>query len=129
MVLLDRGIFDAMAWIHLLEDDGKIDEDIRKAFTNFLRLDQWKAFVRQVFFFTCSPDTSLSREQDEKLTRKHGLVTQPNVLTRLSSAYEKATDCYKGDFRAVIVNTENSTAQAIAYKVVKDIFDTIDGTR
>jgi thymidylate kinase len=126
IVLLDRGLFDATAWFHYLENDGRLIEDDRKALTGTVRIPAWKNLLKQVFVFFCEPQTSIERELKTKLTKKAGTVFKTPFLNKLKDAYEKAINCYAEDFLIRRINTENKGAQNIAYEVSNLIFDDID---
>jgi predicted ATPase len=127
VVLLDRGLFDATAWLHLFEAREQLeDKDHQKTFTDFLRLKKWLSLVRQVFVFFCSPATALERELRGKLSGKPGRVVSEAFLGELRAAYEKACGCYEDDFDIATLETDGADQQAVAYAVVCRFFDAIE---
>jgi len=125
IVLLDRGLFDATAWVHLLESDRKLPRETRDIITRFLRVDEWRERVQQVFLFTCSRKTSLAREFRFKLIRKGGVTTGRGFLRRLQRAYDDAENCYEDAFDVVRINTDNKSHKRVAGLIVRHMFDAI----
>lgn len=127
-VLLDRGLLDATAWFHHLEDekDDPLDEADRKTLTDFICLEHWRRLVSQVFVFLCSPETSLKRELTSKLITKEGLIQNEDTLGRLRQAYSEACDCYSNDFDITVIETDNVTSQAASYTALCEIFTKIE---
>jgi hypothetical protein len=129
VVLLDRGLFDATAWLHLFEARGQLeDENHKDTFTDFLRLKKWLSLVRQVFVFFCPPECSLKRELRGKLSAKPGRVVSEPFLGELRAAYEKACGCYEDDFDIAILETGGVDPQAAAYAVAARMFDAIQSS-
>jgi hypothetical protein len=50
IVILDRGLFDATAWFHYLENKGVLDKEQRELWNKYLRSPKWSSFLKQVFF-------------------------------------------------------------------------------
>jgi hypothetical protein len=130
VVLLDRGLFDATAWLHLFEARGQLeDAEHRETFTDFLRLRKWLSLVRQVFVFFCSPPTALERELRGKISAKPGRVVSPEFLGELRAAYEKACGCYEDDFDIATLETDGADPRAVAYVVASRIFDAVESNK
>lgn len=124
-VILDRGLFDATAWLHWFEAKGQLeDESHLKAFTAFLQLRKWSSLVQRVFVFFCSPRVALERELHGKLSTKPGLVVSGDFLAELCAAYE--CDCYEEDFDIATVETDAFTQRSVAFAVAQQIFDRIE---
>ena len=128
VILLDRGLFDATAWLQLFESKGQLeDENHRKTFTDFLRLKKWLLQVKQVFVFFCSPTAALERERLRgKLSTKPGRVISSPFLVELRAAYAKACDCYQDDFDLATLETDGVDQQAVAYAVTARIFEVLE---
>lgn len=127
VVLLDRGLFDATAWLHLFKEKGQLeDNDHQKTFTDFLRLKKWLSLVRQVFVFFCDPTVAMERELRGKLSAKPGQVVSKEFLNELQAAYEKACGCYEDDFEIATIDTSKADQQTVAFAVATRIFDMID---
>ena len=88
LVVLDRGPFDSLAWMRVLKDDGKLDQDEYDRIENFARHPKWANLVQRIYLFTCKPETSLHREHDAKLIRSDGTAMNETMLRKLREQYE-----------------------------------------
>ena len=88
LVVLDRGPFDSLAWMGVLKDDGKLDQDEYDRIESFARHPKWANLVERIYLFTCSPETSLHREHDAKLIRSDGTAMNEGMLKKLREQYE-----------------------------------------
>jgi hypothetical protein len=126
LILLDRGLFDATAWFHYLENTGLLDTEQRELWSKYLRSPKWSSFLKQVFFFTCTHETSLKRELSEKLSSKPGVVLRNEVLGSLREAYATAIDRYGEEFEVNKIQTDSPRQQAVAFAVAEAIFNAVD---
>lgn len=91
VVILDRGLFDLAAWAEFLcASQRRITEEDRERFIEFFTLDLWSRREIAVFLFTADHQTSLKRENQDKLTDKPGSVMNKETLSQLRKAYEYA---------------------------------------
>lgn len=131
IAILDRGIFDALVWFQLLADRGDITLDDLKKVHEFFLIDAWLNAVDQVFLFRADPDTSLERENADKLVFERGTAMNPDFLEQLNLAYAKVRDDHAERFKDVReINTggaQNTTPQETAYKVARAIVDRMQG--
>ena len=88
LVVLDRGPFDSLAWMNVLKEDGKLDQDGYDRIRNFARHPKWATLVERVYLFTCSPETSMRREHEAKLIRSDGTAMNEEMLGKLQRQYE-----------------------------------------
>ena len=98
LAILDRGLFDALAWFELLQARDEITLDERDRVHNFLRIDNWCSVIDAVLLFKADPDTSLNRESKDKLIEEQGRAMNPGVLQQLNEAYDKVARKYSADF-------------------------------
>ena len=129
LAILDRGLFDALAWFEYLRREGKMPDDDCTKVQEFIRIDHWRSVIDAVFLFTADPETSMRRENADKLISEPGLVMNPDTLASLMAALEQARQSFGSEFRNFIeVDTSDgkgtspkSTAQVVADKVL-DLF-------
>ena len=127
LAILDRGLFDALAWFQLLQTNNDISDEVCDTIQNFLLVDNWRSKIDSVFLFTADPDTSMDRENRDKLIDELGRAMNPQSLQRLNLAYEKVREVHGSRFRNFHpINTSNSegtTAQFTAAQVANAILD------
>ena len=127
LAILDRGIFDALAWFQLLQMNNEISMDDMKRVHDFLLIDHWRSAVDAVFLFTADAMTSLNRENEGKLIDAPGRAMNEGFINRLNEAYEKVQTEYGGQFKQVIPidtsedsqSTPLSTAVNVASQILQ----------
>ncbi len=131
VVVLDRGLFDALCWIEYLEDGGKIDEGERKRIADFLRIDNWNGMIDLVFVFTCDAETAKKRNEKYQLIPRLGIVTNEDELRKLHDGYMSNGECYEEDFKQVVqVDTSgNPEVKNVCYSVLREILTGIEANR
>ena len=125
MAILDRGLFDALAWFQLLSMNGEISLDDMKKVHDFLLVDHWRSEVDAVFLFTTDATTSLARENEGKLIDAPGRAMNEDFIHNLNEAYEIVRAEYGGQFdRVISIDTSaesQSTALSTAVEVTSQI--------
>lgn len=124
IVILDRGPFDSLAWMRVLKDEGKLDDDEYRRIEDFARHPKWDGLVKRVCLFTCKPETSLEREHETKLIRGEGTAMNEEMLGKLHGHYESL----KSENKSVrAFDTDNGDGpRDTARKIVDDILDLME---
>lgn len=127
LVIMDRGLFDALAWFELLKARTQVTEQECATIQDFLLIDHWRALVDIVFLFETDPATSLSRENRDKLIEEPGQTMNPDFLEELNEAYRSARAKHSTRFKRFhVVNTsedQQTTPQSTAFDVAKKIIE------
>lgn len=141
LAILDRGLFDALAWFELLATDRLTSERIisdqfRDQVQDFLQIEYWRSKIDSVLLFTTDPGTAMDREGGDKLISEPGQAMNTAFLAELNDAYGEVQRKYADRFpRFMPIDTSKSagttpttTAAAVA-NIILDIFDTALGPR
>ena len=126
LAILDRGLFDALAWFQLLQNNSEISEEVRETVHNFILVEKWKSVIDSVFLFTADSATSLDRENADKLIDEPGRAMNPDFLNSLNHAYAEVRESYGNEFTIIDINTsmnENSSPKSTAAQVANSILD------
>ncbi len=147
LVILDRGLFDALAWFQLLLDRGEITPETCDQVHNFLRIEkwrsvidavflftvdgatslEWRSVIDAVFLFTVDGATSLERENQYTLIDEPGRAMNPEFLQDLNNAYGSVRKKYASEFQHFenidTSNSQDTTPQSTASKVADLILD------
>ena len=130
LAILDRGIFDALAWFELLKTRGEISEKECANIHDFLRIGEWRSAIDAVIMFQADPDTSLERENQHKLIIETGSAMNPEILGQLNKAYDIVKTQYSHEFsRFEDIDTsrsKNTTPKSNAEyttQLILDIFE------
>ena len=111
LAILDRGLFDALAWFQLLLNRGEITKSDCARIQNFLLIEKWRSAIDYVFLFTADPATSLERENKFTLIDEPGRAMNRQALEELNQAYTTVRQQYGNEFRG-FQNIDTSDAQA-----------------
>ena len=127
LAILDRGLFDALAWFQLLLNQGKINQSDCDRIHDFLLIEKWRSAIDYVFLFKADPATSLERENRFTLTDEPGWVMNHQSLEELNQAYDSVQERYKNEFRGFQTidtsDTQGTTPQTTAAAVADLILD------
>ena len=127
LVIMDRGLFDALAWFELLRVRGEVAETECSIIHDFLLVDHWRQLIDIVFLFKTDPPTSLKRENSDKLVVQPGRAMNDEFLRELNEAYQSISSKYAAQFSPVYeVDTGGDSAttpQSTAFEVAKNIID------
>ena len=127
LVILDRGLFDALAWFQLLANRSEIDQVTCDQVHSFLLIEKWRSVIDEVFLFTADPETSMKRENQNALIDEPGTTMNPTFLQNLNAAYNSVRERYSGDFshfQAIDTSaSEKTTPQSTAAQVAGIILD------
>lgn len=125
LVIMDRGLFDALAWFELLKQRKDITSDDCSAIQKFLLIDHWRELVDMIFLFSTDPSTSLERENSNKLIQEGGRAMNPDFLEKLNGAYETTREDFSkkfNDFHTIDTGkTSLSTPLGTAFEVAQAI--------
>lgn len=88
VLILDRGIFDAICWFDWLVKKEKMEESQRNVVENFLLQDELVRSIDIVFAFITKPEVSIEREYATLLTKKNGSIMNKKVLHEYKQSVE-----------------------------------------
>ena len=128
LVIMDRGLFDSLAWFQLLQNSGDLTPEECRVIQNFLLVRHWQGMVDMVFLFQTDPATSLERENRDKLIVEPGRAMNTESLQALNNAYQVIKETYSAQFASLhIVNTSDdrnsTTPQSTAFGVAQKILE------
>ena len=135
LAILDRGLFDALAWFELLATDRPtskriISDQFRDQVQDFLQIDHWRSAIDAVLLFTTDAKTAMTRENSDKLISEPGQAMNETFLDELNDAYDRVRTKYAGQFSrfesidtgAAKQTNPQSTAHEVAH-IILDVFD------
>lgn len=132
LAMLDRGLFDALAWFELLNSEGDIRKVDRDIIQQYLLLEKWTGTVDGVFLFKTDPDTSMLRENEGKLITDPGRAMNSEFLEKLNNAYDVVQIRHSerfASFHLIDTSANKSTPQSTAAEVVATIIDIFEAGR
>ena len=123
--ILDRGLFDALAWFELMKRRGEIEADFADRVQQFLTIEKWRGAIDRVILFTADPDVSLTRENAQTLIDDEGQAMNPGMLRELNDAYAEIRERFARSFSRFqsIDTTDMTEAKESAFQVARYIVD------
>lgn len=124
ILLVDRGIFDALCWFEWMGLENKMDADFKEKVEMFLLREEMIKCIDIVFSFTATPETSISREYaylltDESTDEKPSIMNQP-VLQKYLKAIDNTRENKGKYFKKIIPLDTSLSNQDIVGKIVTE---------
>jgi predicted NUDIX family phosphoesterase len=133
ILILDRGLFDALCWLRLMERLERIRPKDRQAIESFLRLADWRKHISAVFVMLGSPGDVLQREKGLlPAEHKAGSIMNEKILARLLNTTRETAKSLKKEFRIFEIDTSaerKGGAKQIAEAVANLALNVIEDRR
>ncbi len=112
VLLLDRGLFDAVNWFAVMERLARIRRAERELIERFLLMDDWRKRITGVIVMTASPADSMERERGYlPVDGASGSIMNDDVLrTMLDTTRATAARLGKKHFRMFEVDTSQGAS-------------------
>lgn len=106
ILILDRGIFDSICWLRLMERLQRLRPAERKVVENFLLIPDWRDRIAGVILMSASPIDSMQREQGMlPVVGAKGSIMNESVLKQMTDIAHQTEKDMRGLFRVFGVNT------------------------
>lgn len=126
VLIIDRGIYDALCWFEWLVDMGKMEEEQRSIAEQFLLMRELVGCIDIVFSFSVEPSISIKREYANLLTDEPGTIMNEIVLRSYLKAMEKTYDLRKMHFHSIFkVDTSEMDQNEVGKEVTVKTLDTL----
>lgn len=127
VLILDRGIFDALCWFEWLVSSGRMEEEQRKIIERFLLIKELVACIDIVFAFTVKPEISIEREYATLLTDKPGTIMNRKVLGEYLSAIKKTHESKSSYFHTIfMIDTSEKNQDEVGKEVTQATLTTLE---
>jgi predicted NUDIX family phosphoesterase len=125
-LILDRGLFDSVCWLTLMERLERIRTEDRKAIEKLLQIDDWRKRISAVILMTVSPADSMKRERGLlPIENGKGSIMNSDVLQQLLNTTLDAADRMKDAFRIFHVDTSSGSIKDNPKKTAEHVVDMI----
>lgn len=126
VVILDRGVFDALCWFEWQAAHHYLDKDSLDRIASFLTLKRWRASIDLVLVFQAKAEKSIEREYAALLTRKRGSIMREPILESYFEAIGIAMEKHSSTFRKVqIFDTSEKDQNQVSYEVTNLVLQTL----
>ena len=126
VLILDRGVFDALCWFEWLVSTSKMEEEQRKITEQFLLANELVSCIDIVFAFRVQPNISIEREYATLLTDKLGTIMNEKVLGEYLKAIEHTYSTKSKYFHRVFeIDTSRKNQDEVGKEVTEATLDTL----
>jgi len=129
VVIMDRGIFDALVWMRWLQDSqGQLTAEDRAVIQAFFLLPHWRDRIDLLYVMEVSPEESLKREFAGQVTRKPGKIMNSKTIAQFNDALARTLAEQAAVFgnRLLKVDTTGKEPMETGYEVVKTTLEALD---
>ncbi|MCR4348058.1 MAG: NUDIX domain-containing protein [Sulfuricaulis sp.] len=128
ILILDRGIFDTICWLELLEKLQRLRADEREAIEQFITQNDWRKRITAVFLMTVSPKDAMKREQGLlPIVGTVGSIMNEKVLGEMLEVTKRTAERMKDKFRIYEINTSQGAIQVDPKRTAEKVVDIILG--
>jgi len=123
VIIIDRGIFDTLIWLSILNKRGKLNAEDLDVFRKFLTLDRWVKTIDLVICMKTSVEKALEREFKDLLTDIDGSIMNDEFLNQFLTVMDDTVDEYKDLFHnfTYMDTTETDTLTGVGNVISKVI--------
>lgn len=128
ILFLDRGLFDSICWMKMMETISRVRAEERRKIEDFLLIDDWRKRVSAVFVMLASPDDSMKREQGVlPVEDTKGSIMNPDVLRKLREITKSCIEDHKSDFRIISIDTSSGDTKGDPKRTAEVVTEAILG--
>ena len=130
ILILDRGIFDSLSWMSMIEKMGRLRKEEREAIERFLLISDWRKRVAGVIVMKTSPEDAMEREKGNLPVIGTGSIMNVDVIRQMSANTNQCINRFRNQFKIFDVDTSRasgSTPQTTAEQVANIVLSVIEG--
>ena len=127
ILILDRGLFDAVCWFAVMERLARIRPAERKQVERFLLMEDWRRRITGVIVMIASPEVSMEREKgDLPVEGSAGSIMNAEVLQQMLDTTRATAERLQEQFRIREIDTATGDRRATAQQVAGIVLDLIE---
>jgi predicted NUDIX family phosphoesterase len=127
IVIIDRGLFDALVWHSLQRQRGELTAAEAETIEAFLLLQRWRELIDLPVVMSVSGEEAIARENSARVSHKPGSIMNMDVLSALAEAVEAAVLKYGSRFRGIVeYSTSGRDTRASNADLVGKILDKLE---
>lgn len=126
ILFLDRGLFDSICWMTMMEQISRIRVEDRELIQRFLMIEDWRKRMSAVFVMLANPADSMSREQGNlPVEGAEGSIMNPHILEKIKDVNEECIRQLDREFRLFPVNTSVGETKDNPVRTAEVVLETI----
>jgi predicted NUDIX family phosphoesterase/predicted ATPase len=133
ILILDRGLFDSLSWLSMMEKMGRLRKEERKTIEEFLLISDWRKRVSGVIVMKASPEDAMERERGNLPVASSGSIMNPETISQMLANTNLCMERFRNKFNLFEVDTSRSsgatskgTAEQVADLVLSIIEEELD---
>lgn len=127
IIIFDRCIFDAYAWMDYWLTKGKITETEQVLIRSFFLSRFWSKHLDAAYFMVCDPEEAMRREMRVSLSDKMGETSNPETIKVLADRYRKAyTDLKDEHPQLTLIDTTTMKEQNMVESIATHLLNTFE---
>ncbi len=127
ILILDRGLFDSITWLTLMERLSRIRRKDLDMLSTFLRIDDWRKRITAVIVMTAGAEDSLEREKGLLPVVGGGSIMNLEVLRQMKKITLKTAERLKRDFRIHKLDTSSKELRGNPKETAERVADIVLG--
>jgi thymidylate kinase len=113
VVLLDRGVFDAIVWLEAQSRQHQVSPEEREVFRNFVLLDRWRKLTDLTVVLKVDPATAVARENENLLIKRTGTIMGEGPLERYNRVLGEVQASVRDQFEFFDIDTTGHASPGI----------------
>jgi predicted NUDIX family phosphoesterase len=109
ILILDRGLFDSLSWLSMMEKMGRLRREERKTIEDFLLISDWRKRISGVVVMKASPLDSMERERGTLPVVASGSIMNEEVISQMLANTNQCIERFRNRFNIFDVDTSRST--------------------
>ena len=106
ILFLDRGLFDSICWMRMMEQISRVRRDERELIERFLTIDDWRKRISAVFVMLASAADAMHREQGVlPVAGRGGSIMNTATLEQIRNVNQRCIKDLRDCFRIVTIDT------------------------
>lgn len=110
VIMLDRGMFDALVWMDFLQVWQAVTPDDLEKIESFFLLNRWTSLIDIVVALSADPDVSLEREYKDQILREPGSIMNKTNLDGYNNSLHKSLKKYQDKFNLLHIDTTHTNS-------------------
>lgn len=131
ILILDRGIFDALSWLSMMEKMGRLRKEERETIEKFLLLPDWRGRIAGVIVLKAAAEDAMEREMMTlPVVGGGGSIMNADVIQQMLANTNQCMNRFRNQFKLFEVDTSKSsgsTPKKSAEAVADIVLSIIEG--
>ena len=124
VIILDRGIYDSIIWLHVLKELDRVDNADLTIISKFFLIDAWFQKIDMVIHMKTTVEKAIEREYQNLLTDIPGTIMTSDILNKYLSASELLSDELESKIKMYYdVDTTNQTISECIEDITVEILN------